>query len=79
MWPAFAALRRGSLPAKASSGSGSRTHLNEFMRLISVLWSSFPQLGNAEGRMQHQEVAIGLFFIPHSSLKKWSRWVTLPH
>jgi hypothetical protein len=29
--------------ASSGSGSGSRTHLNEFMRLISVLWSSFPQ------------------------------------
>src|SRR5215472_9197206 len=37
---------------KIGSGSGSRTHLNEFMRLISVLWSSFPHemvesVGNA--------------------------------
>ena len=25
------------------SGGGSHTHLKEFMRLLSVLWSSFPQ------------------------------------
>jgi hypothetical protein len=45
--PVFALLH-GSLAftqirAKAGSGSGSYTHLNEFMRLISVRWSSFPQ------------------------------------
>ena len=28
---------------KIGSGSGSRTHLKKFMRLLSVLWSSFPQ------------------------------------
>ena len=39
--PAFALA---SLRAKDGSGSGSHTHLNEFMRLISVRWSSFPQL-----------------------------------
>ena len=35
----------GKIPeiTKIGSGSGSRTHLNEFMRLISVLWSSFPR------------------------------------
>ena len=26
------------------SGSGSHTHLKKFMRLLSVHWSSFPQL-----------------------------------
>lgn len=29
---------------KIGSGSGSYTHLKKFMRLLSVLWSSFPQL-----------------------------------
>lgn len=47
-WPAFVALRRGSLApaapgAKAGSGSGSHTHLKKFMRLLSVHWSSFPR------------------------------------
>jgi hypothetical protein len=37
-WPA--SLKR---QAKDGSGSGSYTHLNELMRLISVRWSSFPQ------------------------------------
>src|SRR5262245_8761885 len=32
-------------PAQAvGSGSGSHTHLKKFMRLLSVLWSSFPRL-----------------------------------
>src|SRR2546430_1496741 len=30
--------------AKDGSGSGSHTHLKKFMRLLSVHWSSFPQL-----------------------------------
>ena len=30
------------------SGSGSHTHLQKFMRLLSVLWSSFPQLNLVE-------------------------------
>ena len=30
--------------SKFGSGSGSHTHLKKFMRLLSVLWSSFPQL-----------------------------------
>src|SRR5229473_6981318 len=29
---------------KIGSGSGSHTHLKKFMRLLSVHWSSFPQL-----------------------------------
>ena len=37
--PSPAATQR----AKAGSGSGSHTHLKKFMRLLSVLWSSFPQ------------------------------------
>jgi len=31
-------------PYKYGSGSGSHTHLKKFMRLLSVHWSSFPQL-----------------------------------
>ena len=30
--------------ASSGSGSGSHTHLKKFMRLLSVHWSSFPQL-----------------------------------
>ena len=35
---------------KIGSGSGSRTHLKKFMRLLSVLWSSFPQCEMEIGR-----------------------------
>src|SRR5438128_535445 len=34
----------GTLPFEIGSGSGSHTHLKKFMRLLSVHWSSFPQL-----------------------------------
>src|SRR5437667_9586982 len=34
----------GTLPWEIGSGSGSYTHLKKFMRLLSVHWSSFPQL-----------------------------------
>jgi hypothetical protein len=34
----------GWIISRNGSGSGSCTHLNEFMRLISVHWSSFPRL-----------------------------------
>src|SRR6266536_926765 len=39
-------LQSGSRIAslKIGSGSGSYTHLKKFMRLLSVHWSSFPQL-----------------------------------
>jgi hypothetical protein len=33
----------GDPAASSGSGSGSHTHLRKFMRLPSVLWSSFPQ------------------------------------
>lgn len=38
------------------SGSGSHTHLKKFMRLLSVHWSSFPQLKLVEpvGTLPHQ-------------------------
>jgi len=39
-----AAFALAPLRAKAGSGSGSHTHLKKFMRLLSVPWSSFPQL-----------------------------------
>src|SRR4029077_14192657 len=48
--PTQLVLRRGTprphrgTQAKAGSGSGSHTHLKKFMRLLSVHWSSFPQL-----------------------------------
>src|SRR6266545_942719 len=37
-------LQSGSRITSRGSGSGSYTHLKKFMRLLSVPWSSFPQL-----------------------------------
>src|SRR5438552_19071043 len=45
------------------SGSGSHTHLKKFMRLLSVHWSSFPQLKlacRAEAAQAHEMPAYAL-------------------
>ena len=71
--------------SKGNSGGGSCTHLTEFMRLRSVLWSSSPQckrgLRNAESGQsciaRRDVVPRFEFRVPRS--KVWSRRVTLPH
>ena len=42
--PSLETLALLRFQAKDGSGSGSHTHLKKFMRLLSVHWSSFPQL-----------------------------------
>jgi len=36
-------LLHSAFNLQVGRGSGSHTHLKKFMRLLSVLWSSFPQ------------------------------------
>ena len=67
----------GSLPKYIyGSGSGSHTHLKKFMRLLSVHWSSFPQLklvesaGNAPASACLQGKCIACLPRPHERLAR---------
>src|SRR5208283_4096621 len=63
------------------SGSGSHTHLKKFMRLLSVHWSSFPQLilvesvGNAPTSTCLQGKCIACLPRPR---KNWQAALVLP-
>jgi hypothetical protein len=63
------------IASQIGSGSGSYTHLNEFMRLISVRWSSFPQkemvesAGNAPASTCLQGKCIACLPQPHEGNK----------
>ncbi len=88
------ALRRQPSPplsGKAGSGSGSHTHLKKFMWLLSVHWSSFPQLklarraearcfGGRNARLRSPSYG-GAAFARRTAAGEgwWSRWVTLLH
>jgi hypothetical protein len=74
------------------SGSGSHTHLKKFMRLLSVHWSSFPQLklvepaGNAPTSTCLQGKCIACLPRPHEKFTIcdfgftiWQAAVVLPH
>jgi len=69
------------------SGGGSCTHLKEFMRLRSVLWSSSPQTAGEECGVRSEgfgddcrvSTPHSSLRTPHFSKKWWSRRVTLPH
>jgi hypothetical protein len=73
------------------SGSGSHTHLKKFMRLLSVPWSSFPQLKRwlAEPQLacRFNKVRLRALRFDATAFARrvaagegwWSRWVTLPH
>src|SRR4029077_9135826 len=86
--PTQLVLRRGTprphrgTQAKAGSGSGSHTHLKKFMRLLSVHWSSFPQLklvesvGNAPTSACLQGKCIACLPRPRES---WHAAGVLPH
>src|SRR6266568_4601918 len=72
-------------------GSGSHTHLKKFMRLLSVHWSSFPQLklarraearcfGGRNARLRSPSYGAAAFARRTAAGEGWwSRWVTLLH